>query len=54
HFGGAPGLTYLLQTFAPQLRAAGVAQARIDDIFVHNPAAAFAMSGADNNKRSRS
>lgn len=42
-YGGGPGLTFLLEAFAPRLRARGLARADIDAIFVDNPARAFAF-----------
>jgi predicted metal-dependent phosphotriesterase family hydrolase len=47
-WGGSPGLTYLLRSFAPKLRAAlgeaGLDPDRVlEDLFVHNPARALAL-----------
>ena len=40
-YGGAPGLTYLLEDFSGQLRGAGLDDGMIDRLFVHNPAELF-------------
>lgn len=40
-FGGTPGLSYLVNTFVPMLREAGVSQQAIDRILIHNPAKAY-------------
>ena len=37
-YGGAPGLAYILRSFLPALRAAGVPESRVQRIFVENPA----------------
>jgi 5-phospho-D-xylono-1,4-lactonase len=42
-YGGAPGLAFLLTTFLPQLRAAGLSEKLIENIFVHNPARVYAF-----------
>lgn len=41
HYGGGPGLTFLLKDFAESLRAAGLSAANLEAIFVANPARAF-------------
>lgn len=41
HYGGSPGLTFLLTEFAPRLRSAGVNEDLIKKIFVDNPARCF-------------
>lgn len=43
-YGGKPGMTYLLETFVPMLREAGLAQVDVDRIFISNPAAAYAFA----------
>jgi len=45
-YGGQPGMTYLLETFVPQLRAAGFTEADIEMLFVQNPQRAFSFSTA--------
>lgn len=40
----APGLVYIPERFLPQLRHAGLSQAQIDDLTVHNPARAFSFA----------
>ena len=40
-YGGAPGLTFLLQDFVPRLKSAGVSDAWIENIFVKTPARCF-------------
>lgn len=42
-YGGSPGLTFLLDTFRPQLLHAGLAEADLQAIFVANPARAYAF-----------
>lgn len=42
-YGGAPGFAYLLETFVPMLRDAGVTDATIDGIIRHNPARALTI-----------
>lgn len=42
--GGGPGLTYILWRFVPWLRAKGLAEEIIQDLLVHNPARALAIS----------
>lgn len=42
-YGGGPGLGYLLERFAPRLRAEGLEQV-VDQIFVQNPARAFSFA----------
>jgi phosphotriesterase-related protein len=37
-YGGAPGLAYILDSFLPALRAAGVPESQATRIFVENPA----------------
>jgi phosphotriesterase-related protein len=41
-YGGGPGLRYLLDVFAPRLRAEGLGDV-VDQIFIHNPARAFSL-----------
>ncbi len=43
-FGGGPGLGYLLTTFAPMLREAGLTREAVDRIFITNPSDAYAFS----------
>jgi 5-phospho-D-xylono-1,4-lactonase len=43
-YGGAPGLSYLLTTFAAELRTAGVTEDHLHRIFVSTPATTFAFS----------
>ncbi|MEO6528603.1 MAG: aryldialkylphosphatase [Gemmatimonadaceae bacterium] len=40
-YGGAPGMTYLLTEFVPQLREAGLSDADVHRIFVSNPSRAY-------------
>lgn len=40
-YGGAPGMTYLLTAFVPQLREAGLSESDVHRIFVGNPARAY-------------
>jgi len=42
-FDGGPGLTFLLDTFAPRLRGAGLSEQDLHRIFVSTPASAFAF-----------
>lgn len=46
HYGGAPGLTFLLTDFSATLRAAGVSAEVLHRIFVTTPAATFAFASA--------
>ena len=41
-FGGNPGLTFLLETFCPEMKRAGFPAEFIDLILVQNPARAYA------------
>jgi phosphotriesterase-related protein len=41
-YGGGPGLTYLLETFVPRLRAEGLGDV-VRKIFVENPARAYSL-----------
>lgn len=41
--GGAPGMEYLLKTFSPELRAAGVSEEMLRRVFVTTPAKAYAF-----------
>jgi phosphotriesterase-related protein len=41
HYGGRPGLDYLLTTFAGQMKERGVSDAQFHDVFVANPANTF-------------
>jgi predicted metal-dependent phosphotriesterase family hydrolase len=41
HYGGAPGLTFLLSDFAPRLQSAGFGEEFIKKVFVDNPARCF-------------
>lgn len=43
-YGGAPGLTFLLDEFSERLRRAGVDAVALQRIFVSNPAATFAFA----------
>lgn len=43
-FGGSPGLTFLLETFSEQLRAAGWTEEHFITIFCRNPSRAFAFT----------
>lgn len=40
-YGGSPGLSFLLETFLPMMKASGLAPEQIDSLFTANPAAAF-------------
>lgn len=42
-YGGGPGLAYLLERFVPRLRREGFAEEHIRQLFVLNPARAFAF-----------
>jgi phosphotriesterase-related protein len=42
--GGGPGLTYILWRFIPWLRSEGLPEQAVQDLLVHNPAAALALS----------
>lgn len=44
HHGGAPGMDFLLTTFTDQMKSAGLTGKDINQIFIHNPASAFAIS----------
>jgi len=44
-YGGAPGMAYLLETFVPELKAAGVDPVLIDGMFLVNPARAYGFAG---------
>jgi predicted metal-dependent phosphotriesterase family hydrolase len=49
-YGGQPGLAFLLVTFVPRLRQAGLTQDDLDKIFIHNSAACYSflpMGGKD-------
>ncbi len=43
-YGGAPGLAFLLESFADQMRARGIGQDLIDRVFVNNPGQTYAFS----------
>jgi 5-phospho-D-xylono-1,4-lactonase len=43
-YGGEPGLSFLLTTFVPQLRARGLTDRQVDAIFVDNPGRAYAFA----------
>jgi len=43
-YGGAPGLDYILKSYIPELKKAGVDGKLLDKIFIGNPAEAFAFS----------
>lgn len=43
-YGGSPGLSFLLTDFSTQLRAAGLGESNLHQIFVANPARAFAFT----------
>jgi len=43
HYGGRPGLTFLLDTFVPRLRAAGVCDDLLNRMLVRTPAATYAF-----------
>lgn len=43
--GGGPGMSWLLRTFIPRLRAAGLSEGDVRQVFVENPARAFAFGG---------
>lgn len=46
HYGGTPGLDYLLRAFSSQLRERGLTDAQWNRIFVTNPARTFAFAPA--------
>lgn len=48
HYGGGPGLTFLIDAFAKTLRQRGVSDAALHRIFVTTPAAAFAFAAKEN------
>lgn len=52
-YGGQPGLAFLLVTFAPRLRDAGLTQDDLDKIFIHNPAACYAFFSKENKEPGR-
>ena len=37
-YGGGPGLTFLLDTFAPRLRSAGISETLLEKVFITTPA----------------
>jgi len=37
HYGGGPGLDFVLEKFVPRLRQEGLGAAVLEDILVHNP-----------------
>ena len=37
HYGGGPGLNYVLTKYIPRLRAEGYNRGMIDDLLIHNP-----------------
>jgi phosphotriesterase-related protein len=37
HYGGGPGLDFVLKKHVPRLRDEGVSDAAIEDLLVHNP-----------------
>ncbi len=43
-YGGGPGLAYVPKRFVPRLRDEGFDSQAIEDLFVHNPARAFAFA----------
>lgn len=43
HYGGGPGLDYLLKSFVPRLRQVGVSENDVEKMLVGNPARAFAF-----------
>lgn len=43
HHGGAPGMDFLLTTFTDQMKFAGLTGKDFNQIFIHNPACAFAF-----------
>jgi phosphotriesterase-related protein len=47
NFGGSPGLSYLLEEFTSELRAAGWTDADFHTLFVKNPAIAYAFDRRD-------
>lgn len=50
-YGGGPGLDFLLTTFTRQLRAAGLTQQQWEQIFIKNPAHAYAFAPAAGTSR---
>jgi phosphotriesterase-related protein len=44
-YGGGPGLRYLLETFAPRLKAEGL-DAVVPLLLIENPARAFSVAGS--------
>ncbi len=42
-FGGEPGLAYLVDSFVPALREAGLQEGLLQNILVHNPAQAYSF-----------
>ncbi len=44
--GGKPGLSYLLQTFWPQLEASGLSPSAFNTLFVQNPARAYSTNSS--------
>jgi len=45
-FGGRPGLTFLLGAFCDMLRSNGWSHTEINQVFLHNPASAYALVDA--------
>lgn len=43
HYGGGPGLDYLLKRFIPRLKSAGASDLDIDRMLIENPKTAFAF-----------
>jgi phosphotriesterase-related protein len=43
-YGGAPGLSYIIETFVPRMREKGISEARIRLFFTENPARVFTRS----------
>jgi predicted metal-dependent phosphotriesterase family hydrolase len=50
-YDGAPGLAFLLRDFVPRLKEAGLSSANVENIFVSNPARAYAFASLRANKR---
>ena len=48
HYGGGPGLTFLVDAFATTLRQQGVSDEALRRIFVTTPASAFAFAAKEN------
>jgi phosphotriesterase-related protein len=51
-YGGSPGLVFLVREFVPQMQNAGLSEKDIENIFVNNPARAYAFTATQRKERS--